>query len=80
MGKIILIAAVLLSGCAAPYVQTSAFPPTPDVKAAKRTCIYSMMGQTAGIPLGFVSGFAAIPERDAIFDECMRAHGYAQLQ
>jgi hypothetical protein len=80
MGKIILIASVLLSGCAAPYVQTSAFPPTPDVKVAKRACIHSMMAQTADIPLGLVGGLAAIPERDAIFDECMRAHGYAQLQ
>jgi hypothetical protein len=55
------------------------YPPTPDVKTAKRACAYAMMAQTQDVPLGLIGGLAAMPERQAIFDECMRVHGYSQV-
>jgi hypothetical protein len=78
MNKILASVCFCLCGCAAPYLPTSDFPPTPDEKVAKRTCAHSMMAQTSDIPFGLLAGIAAIPERDAIFDECMSAHGWRQ--
>lgn len=81
MNKAILLALPFLAGCAAPYLPTSAYPPTPDVHAAKRSCAYVMMAETQGADYGgLIGGLMVAPERDAIFDDCMRSHGYAHAQ
>jgi hypothetical protein len=74
-----LILIVSLGGCAAPYLPISAYPPTPDVHVANRACVHEMLAETEGANyFGLAGGLAAMPERDAIYDSCMRSHGYAQ--
>ena len=81
MKKVAVAALLLLSGCAAPYFPVAGTPTLGDVREAKRACAYAMMNETKiADAFGLVGGLAAAPERQQIFDRCMRARGYAQLQ
>jgi hypothetical protein len=75
--RITLLAGCLaLTVCAPTPHPIVAEPPIPDAETVQRLCLDYMRQAVPASSLGGAIGVA--PERQAVFDKCLAAHGWAE--